>query len=107
MPGQTLPQLFLFLFEIDQTFTQTVMAGCSSGKRSYLSEAVAVEALIEAHVQFDFGKRSGPVAVYQCDECGQFHLTSTGDINKRLEQVISDGTLQKLRIANKWSGKWK
>ncbi|MBX2970476.1 MAG: hypothetical protein KF803_13990 [Cyclobacteriaceae bacterium] len=83
------------------------MAGCSSGKRSYVSEAIAVEALIEAHVQFDYGNRSGPIAVYPCDECGQFHLTSTGSINKKLEQFIADGTLQKLRTASKWSGKWR
>jgi hypothetical protein len=83
------------------------MVSCSSGKRCYISEAIAVDALIEAHVQFDFGKRSGPVAVYQCEECGQFHLTSSGAMNKKLEQFMADGTLQKLRTANKWSGKWK
>jgi hypothetical protein len=105
--AKTFSVVFRFLCEIDPTITQTVMAGCSSGKRSYLSEAIAVEALIEAHVQFDYGKRSGPIAVYQCDECGQFHLTSTGAINKKLEQFLTDGTLQKLRTANKWSGKWK
>ncbi len=83
------------------------MAGCSYGKRSYSSEAIAVEALIEAHVHFNYGKRSGPVAVYQCDECGQFHLTSTGTINEKLQQYLADGTLEKLRRARVWSDKWK
>jgi len=105
--AKTFSFVFRFLCEIDPTFTQTVMPGCSSGKRSYLSEDIAVEALIEAHVQFDYGKRSGPVAVYQCDECEQFHLTSTGTMNQKLQQYIADGTIQKFRTANKWSGKWK
>ncbi|MBX2963104.1 MAG: hypothetical protein KF687_11380 [Cyclobacteriaceae bacterium] len=83
------------------------MTTCSSGKRAYLNEAIAVEALIEAHIQFDYGKRSGPVAVYQCDECGQFHLTSTGTMNQKLQQYLADGTLEKLRRARAWSNKWK
>lgn len=83
------------------------MAACSSGKRSYINEAIAVEALIEAHVHFDYGNRSGPMATYQCDECGQFHLTSGGPMNQKLEQYQRDGTLDKLRIAQRWSTKWK
>lgn len=83
------------------------MSTCSSGKRSYNNDTIAVEALIEAHVQFDYGKRSGPVAVYQCDECGQFHLTSRGSMNPKLEQYLRDGTMEKLRNASRWSAKWK
>ena len=83
------------------------MQACSSGKRSYLSEAIAIEALIEAHIHFDYRKQSGPIAVYPCDECGQFHLTSTGAMNQKLDQALKDGTLQKLRTANRLSGKWK
>lgn len=83
------------------------MSTCSSGKRSYLNEDVAVEALIEAHVHFDYRKHSGPVAVYRCDSCGQFHLTSSGPMNQKLRQAIDDGTLEKLRMAKKWSSKWE
>jgi len=47
------------------------------------------------------------VSVYQCDDCGYFHLTSSGPMNERLSDSLKDGTITRLREANKWIEKWK
>lgn len=83
------------------------MNSCPTGKRGYLSYELAEEALIGAHVAYNYVKGSGPVGVYQCDDCGQYHLTSKGTINKRLDQMLKDGTLKKNKEANWWEQKWK
>ncbi|MDL5048823.1 hypothetical protein QQ054_22685 [Oscillatoria amoena NRMC-F 0135] len=79
------------------------MKNCTSGKRSYASREIAEEALIEAHVQFTFGNAGGPVALYQCEDCGQFHLTSQGPVNERLAKLIKEGGLKRMREANQWT----
>ncbi len=79
---------------------------CSSGKRAYLSEALAEDALIDAATRH--GDRSGgPVAVYLCDDCANYHLTSKGQMNARLEQYIRDGKLKLNHEANRWLKKFK
>lgn len=83
------------------------MHTCSSGKRCYLSLELAEEALIGAHVAYSYVKGSGPIGVYQCDECSCYHLTSQGAMNKRLEQMINNGEIQKQKEAQQWEGKWK
>ncbi|HEY5692710.1 MAG TPA: hypothetical protein VIS49_14740 [Cyclobacteriaceae bacterium] len=83
------------------------MQTCRSGKRCFINFELAEEALIGAHVAYNYGKGSGPVGVYQCGECGHYHLTSQGIVNKRLEQLIKNGDIQKQREAHQWEGKWK
>ncbi|MEQ1586138.1 MAG: hypothetical protein ABL895_09685 [Cyclobacteriaceae bacterium] len=83
------------------------MKKCPTGKRLYLSEQLAEDALIEAHVHFDYRSGSGPVAVYQCEECGNYHLTSRGPMNTRLSQLLTNGTIQKQKEAARWQGRFK
>ncbi len=83
------------------------MKKCVSGKKAYLTYEMAEEALIDAHIVYDYGRASGPVAVYQCDDCGQYHLTSSGKINARLEQMMADGTLDKMRRAKQWDNRFR
>lgn len=78
---------------------------CTSGKRPYTSEALALDALLEAHIRFEFSMRSGPVAVYLCNECGQYHLTSQGQINSRLASALNDGTIDRLKRSRYWENK--
>lgn len=80
---------------------------CNNGKRQYSSEIVAEEALIEAHVQFDYRMGHGPIAVYHCEECGLFHLTSKGIMNARLAELLKNGKINKQKRANDWERKWK
>lgn len=83
------------------------MIKCISHKKTYPSQEIAEDALIEAHTHFDYGTRSGPVNVYQCDDCGHYHLTSQGTMNARLAQLIKEGTLQRQKEAQHWTSKLK
>ena len=83
------------------------MAGCISGKRMYGSQQVAEDALIEAWTRFDFTLKNGPVAVYRCDDCGEYHLTSRGPVNQRLSQAIAEGKIQRQKEADQWTDKFK
>jgi hypothetical protein len=83
------------------------MKKCATGKRAYHSEQLAEDALIEAHIHFDYRAGGGPVTVYQCDECGEYHLTSRGSMNARLAQQLANGTIQKQKEAGRWQSKFK
>jgi len=82
------------------------MVKCVSNKKVYPSKELAEEALIEAHSQFEF-KGGGPIAVYQCEDCGYFHLTSKGQMNQKLAELLKDGKIQRSREANQWLHKIK
>jgi hypothetical protein len=66
-----------------------------------------VEALIQAHTQFNYGKSSGPVAVYKCEDCGNYHLTSKGPVNATLASYLKEGKIDKALEAEKWAKKFK
>jgi hypothetical protein len=83
------------------------MRACPSGKRQYINENFAEEALIEAHVQFSYRPGSGPVAVYQCEDCGQWHLTSKGPVNLKLSQLLKEGKIKKQKEVQYWVDKLK
>lgn len=83
------------------------MERCSSGKRMYASQRVAEDELIEAWTRYDYPPGTGPIAVYRCEDCGNYHLTSKGPINERLHEVIASGRIQRQKEADRWSDKWK
>ncbi len=83
------------------------MIKCISNKKVYPSKEIAEDALIEAHTQFEYKMGSGPVAVYQCQDCGNFHLTSQGPVNQKLAQLMKDGKIQRQKEANQWLNKIK
>jgi hypothetical protein len=82
------------------------MIKCVSNKKVYLNREVAEEALIESHSQFEH-QGGGPIAVYQCEDCGYFHLTSKGPINPRLAALKKGGEIDRARQANQWLHKIK
>ena len=86
---------------------KSIMASCSSGKRGYVTESVAKDALIEARTRYGGEKEGGPVAVYRCDDCGQFHLTSKGTMNPKLTAYIKEGKLKLNQEAGRWMEKLK
>jgi hypothetical protein len=59
---------------------------CPTRKVIYVTQALAEDALIDAWVRNNYKLGTGPVNVYQCDDCGNFHFTSKGEINARLKQ---------------------
>jgi hypothetical protein len=83
------------------------MKPCSSNKKIYLSRELAEDALIEARTKFDFAPNRGPITVYQCEDCGFFHLTSKGKMNERLAKHIGEGKIDLQKEANRWLDKLK
>ncbi len=73
----------------------------------YASQEVAEDVLIEAQTRFDYRPNSGPIAVYQCEDCGQFHLTSKGPMNERLAKALAEGAIKRQKEANRWLDKFK
>ncbi|HEX5169176.1 MAG TPA: hypothetical protein VFW11_08365 [Cyclobacteriaceae bacterium] len=83
------------------------MSACVTHKRMYASRELAEEALIAARIRFNYPHGEGPIAVYQCEDCGQYHLTSKGVMNERLAKFIQEGKLKLHKEAGFWSDKLK
>ncbi|NOS92897.1 MAG: hypothetical protein HOP30_13315 [Cyclobacteriaceae bacterium] len=83
------------------------MKTCPTGKKMYPTEAIAEDALLEAHVRFDYGKSGGPIAVYQCEDCGCYHFTSKGTMNPKLATFLKSSTKKVEDEAARWQNKWK
>lgn len=81
------------------------LRSCPSGKRAFITEVQAEEVLIDTHTR-QGNPGQGPVGVYRCDDCGQFHLTSKGPMNPRLAQYIKDGKLKLSQEAERWKSKF-
>lgn len=79
--------------------------GCASGKKTYLSQELAEEALLGARIRYEFRPGNGPVAVYKCEHCGGYHLTSRGEVNPRLEAETRSGNLRREQEASYWLDK--
>jgi hypothetical protein len=73
----------------------------------YPTQAVAEDALIAAWTAYEYKKGNGPVNVYLCDICGTYHLTSKGDMNKKLSDYVASGALDRNAVANRWLDKLK
>jgi hypothetical protein len=76
------------------------MAGCS--KKTYITENLAVDALLEVRIRF---VQNTSVAVYQCEDCGSWHLTSRGNMNPRLAEALETGEIKKQSQAYFWEKK--
>jgi hypothetical protein len=83
------------------------MSTCVTNKKMYPSAEIAEEALIEARTQYDFGQREGPRAIYRCEDCGAYHLTSKGEVNEKLKQYLATGKISLHKEANHWMSKIK
>lgn len=76
---------------------------CSTGKNQYPTQLIAEEALIEIHVQRNFPPDQGPQNVYQCEICGDWHLTSkSANRNERLQKMIDSGEMKLRQQARQW-----
>lgn len=83
------------------------MIKCVTNKRVYLTETLAEEALIGARTAYNYAHNNGPVAVYRCDDCGYYHLTSGGPMNLKLEKLIKEGAIDRQKEADGWLDKLK
>ena len=73
----------------------------------YLTKEIAEDALIEARTNFEYASGSGPVSVYQCEDCGYYHLTSKGPVNEKLAKFLAEGKIDRQKEANRWLRKIK
>lgn len=79
---------------------------CSSGKLSYSTRALAEDALIDLHIRRNFPEDQGPQNVYECDICGNWHLTSRAPSrNQRLQEMMDSGQLRLKQQAYKWGNR--
>ncbi len=76
---------------------------CPSGKRSYETPEEAEEALIGTRINFHHENTSGPINIYKCEDCGEWHLTSRGTVNELLQ---SDEVLRKIKLERE-SREWE
>lgn len=83
------------------------MTICSTHKKMYLTEFIAEEALISAWTTYEYASGNGPIAVYKCDECGSYHLTSKGVMNKKLSEYLVSGKIKSAKEADSWLDKIK
>lgn len=80
-------------------------SSCPTGKRLYLTHELAEEALVHAWSTFHYSAGKGPIAIYQCEDCGYFHFTSKGEMNKKLADLLREGKISKWREASDWERK--
>lgn len=73
----------------------------------YATESIAEEALISARITYSYPQDSGPVGVYLCEDCGQYHLTSQGIMNKKLAALMASGKIRQAKQAEDWVDKIK
>lgn len=83
------------------------MSTCTTGKRRFATEELAVQALIEAHSVYHYQPGQGPQSVYVCDECGDYHFTSRGPMNAQLKEAIESGRMRRAQQANQWKEKFR
>jgi len=76
---------------------------CSTGKNQYSTKSLAETSLIDIHIHRNFQPDQGPQNVYQCEFCGEWHLTSkTLKRNERLQEMIDSGEMRRLQRARRW-----
>jgi len=73
---------------------------CISGKRSYISEEVAIESLIQHQVR----NSSAATNIYHCEDCGDWHFTSKGR-HETLDDTQVIERIKRERLANQWEQK--
>lgn len=78
---------------------------CSTGKRGFDSKELAEEALISNRSRFHHRDDSGPINVYQCEDCGDWHFTSKGSKSDLLESSDVRKNINLNREANYWERK--
>ena len=80
---------------------------CISGKKQFDTQQIAEDVLVELWTRNEYVAGQAPIAVYKCDDCGYYHLTSREPVNEKLAQLLASGKLRHQREANKWIDKFK
>lgn len=81
------------------------MESCPSGKRLYADKQLAEEALIQHHIRNNYRAGEGPVNVYQCPMCGNWHFTSKGEMSELFEDEETRRFIERERRSFEWEQK--
>lgn len=80
---------------------------CVTGKTIFESKELAEEALIQNHIRNNHRKGSGPINVYECRDCLNWHFTSKGESSGLLEDPIVISRITSEQRAIDWEYKLK
>jgi hypothetical protein len=80
---------------------------CISGKRLFATQMLAEDALIDLWSKNEYAPGQAPIAIYKCEDCGAYHLTSRSPMNERLSEAIASGKVQRQRQAYTWEERLK
>lgn len=80
---------------------------CPTGKRIFQTLPLAEDVLIECWTKNDYVQGQAPVAIYKCDDCGNYHFTSQGPVNPRLSEFLASEKFKLQREAARWNEKLK
>ena len=59
--------------------------------------------MIDFHIYRNFQPDQGPQNVYECDICGEWHLTSKSpQRSERLQQMIDSGEMRRQQQERHW-----
>lgn len=83
------------------------MVKCTSGKTIFQSKELAEEALIQNHIRNNHRAGSGPINVYECNDCQNWHFTSTGETSFLLLDTEVKNRISKDRRAMEWEYRLK
>jgi hypothetical protein len=75
---------------------------CISGKNQFESEDLAKEALIQNRIYHNHREGSGPINIYECPDCNEWHFTSKGETAKFLQQQEVKERIEKEKKLNEW-----
>ncbi|MEQ9467884.1 MAG: hypothetical protein RLN88_10770 [Ekhidna sp.] len=80
---------------------------CISGKLSFAVESLAIEALIQNHIRNSYRDGQGPVNIYLCEDCGEWHFTSKGSKHHLLNDPEVRERIDSERRAYEWEQRLK
>ena len=80
---------------------------CVTGKTSFESEELALEALVQNYIRHQHRPGAGPQDIYQCPECGDWHFTSRPPTNPFLLKPETINRIKEEGRAFEWERKFK
>lgn len=83
------------------------MNTCPTKKICFSTKEVGEEELVSNRAKYNYSVGAGPVNVYLCDLCGNYHFTSKGETNPKLLNKDIKKKIDRESEANYWLDKLK
>lgn len=79
---------------------------CVTHKICYYSKTQAEEALVHLRGKYQYSPDQGPVSVYQCSDCGCYHVSSKGEVSDVLKSEDNQRKIKLQKEADYWEKKY-